>query len=550
MRGATLRAASAIVLALALAGFAQAQQEAAAPTADSKSAADESATNPAPQPAATETFDVMEYRVLGNSVLPASEIERAVYPYLGNGKSFTDVESARASLELAYRQGGYGTVFVDVPEQGVDNGIVRMRVTEGRIDRVRISGTKYYSNRRIRAALPSVSSGAVPKLPEVQAEINAFNRRSADRSVVPVLKAGRTPGTVDISLRVADRHPWHGAAELNDRYTAQTSDLRASVLLSYDNLFQREHSLSFQYQTAPKDREDVRAIVASYAMPIRRWPDTTFVLYGVDSDTDVAALSNINVLGNGRIYGARLLHSLTPRPDFSSSLTLGLDYKDFLENIQLAGEESLVTPIRYLNWSLGYSGTQQGVHATTGFGVTANFGMRRVINDAFEFADKRFKGQPNYFYLRGNGQQSWNLPARFQLVGRAAAQYSVAPLVSNEQFGIGGVDTIRGYLESSQLGDYGFNGSVELRNDAPAELLKLPRGAAYVLLFYDAGIVAIQAPLPNQARHADLASFGAGLHVTGWYGLDFYLDWAHALTPSGDTLAGDERFHFLMRYGF
>ncbi len=78
----------------------------------------------------------------------------------------------------------------------------------------------------------------------------------------------------------------------------------------------------------------------------------------------------------------------------------------------------------------------------------------------------------------------------------------------------------------------------------------MPRGSAYVGIFYDAGIAAIQEPLPGQARDADLASYGAALRISGWHGLDLDLAWAHALTPSGDTLGGDERIHFLMRYGF
>lgn len=513
--------------------------------------ADAAAAAPPEADAAVESrFDVFEYRVLGNTVLANRDIERAVYAHLGTGRSFADVEAARAALELAYRQAGFGTVFVDLPEQDVDRGIVRLRVTEGRIDRVRVQGAKYYSNRSIRAALPSLAVGGVPRLPEVQSQINAFNRRSADRSVVPILKAGRTPGTVDISLRVADEHPWHASLEVNDRYTSQTTKLRASAMLSYDNLWQREHSLSFQYQTAPRKREDVEAMVASYALPLRQWQDTTLVFYGVDSQTDVAALGNINVLGNGRIFGARLLRGLEPGNNSSGSLLFGLDYKDFLEDIRLDDDATLETPIEYLNWSLGYSGSLAGERMMTSYSATANFGLRRVINDTDQFLDKRFKGRANYFYLRGNLQQLWQLPARFQVLGRVGGQFSATPLVSNEQFAIGGADTVRGYTESSQLGDFGFNGTLELRNDALSGWLELPPGAAYLSLFYDAGIASIQEPGPAQPREADLASFGAALRLTGWQGFDLDLAWAHALTPSGDIVGGDERIHFLLRYGF
>src|SRR5579859_2288706 len=85
----------------------------------------------APAAAATEPkFDILEFRVLGNSKLKNSEIETAVYPFLGPEKSLRDVESAKHALEDLYHSRGFGTVFVDIPEQQVDNGVVRLHVAE------------------------------------------------------------------------------------------------------------------------------------------------------------------------------------------------------------------------------------------------------------------------------------------------------------------------------------------------------------------------------------------------------------------------------------
>ncbi|MBL8266016.1 MAG: hypothetical protein JNL55_06535, partial [Steroidobacter sp.] len=46
-----------------------------------------------------DTFNINEYRVLGNTVLPATEIETAVYPHLGDRKTIGDVEVVRQQLE-------------------------------------------------------------------------------------------------------------------------------------------------------------------------------------------------------------------------------------------------------------------------------------------------------------------------------------------------------------------------------------------------------------------------------------------------------------------
>src|ERR1700761_6587567 len=55
-----------------------------------------SAESPAAQP--VKSFPVLEYRIEGNTVMRAIDIERAVTPYLGEGKTIKDVEAARRSL--------------------------------------------------------------------------------------------------------------------------------------------------------------------------------------------------------------------------------------------------------------------------------------------------------------------------------------------------------------------------------------------------------------------------------------------------------------------
>jgi hemolysin activation/secretion protein len=500
--------------------------------------------------AAEQRFDVYEIRILGNTTLSNVTIEKAVYPFLGAGKTIADVESAREALERSYHDAGYGTVVVDIPEQTVSGGIVRLKVTEGRVDRVRITGARYFSNGQIRAALPALASGSVPALPQVQGQLAAVNRATPDRVVVPVLKAGRTPGTVDVELKVSDELPLHGSLELNDRYTQDTSKLRASASLSYTNLFRRQHSLSVTYQTSPQNSKDVKAFVGSYVFRVSTWDNTTFALYAVDSKSDVAVLGTLAVIGNGNIYGFRAIRALPQHAAFSQQFTYGLDYKDFLESIQLQVAQSVVTPIHYINWLLSYSGTFANERSTTNFNVGANFGVRGLVNDTQEFADKRFKARPNYFYLRATAQQMHRLPWDLQAFGRLSGQAASGPLVSNEQFSIGGADTVRGYPESSQLGDNGWNATLELRSTSIARLLQLPRDTTYLFAFVDAGRVEFIDPLPSQIARFDLASWGLGMRAGTWHGFDLALDWAKALKDAADVESGDERTHFSFKYGF
>ena len=65
----------------------------------------DNSTAPAPGAEAEPefTFYVKQIRVRGSELLSRGEIENAIYPYLGPGRSLDDLDQARAALEKAFR---------------------------------------------------------------------------------------------------------------------------------------------------------------------------------------------------------------------------------------------------------------------------------------------------------------------------------------------------------------------------------------------------------------------------------------------------------------
>lgn len=504
---------------------------------------------------AQDKFAINEYRVLGNTVLPGTAIETVVYPHLGDGKTIADVEVVRQALEKLYKDQGFGTVYVDIPEQTVNEGIVRLKVTEGRLDRVRITGARYFANGAIRSELTALESDTVLSLPELQAQLGTVNQQSRDRTITPVLKAGRSPGTVDIELKVQDSLPVHGSVELNDRYSANTTHTRASVNLSYDNLFQKFHSLSLQYQTSPEALDETRVIAGTYLAPLSN--GNLLAVYAVDTNSDFAVVNtggDLSVLGTGNIYGLRYIARLPILGDYSQNVTLGTDYKDFADDIVLADGTTDTTPIRYMSWTAGYSGVLGRDRATTGFNLNANFGMRGVVNDQAEFSYKRADGNASFFYLRGDASHLQNLWAGSAVFLRAVAQWSPDPLISNEQFATGGADGVRGFVESAMMGDRGVGGTVEFRSPSMHAWFGDTVRQLMAFVFYDAAHITQLAQVDDDGnlvtRGFNLYSAGAGLRLVGFGGVEAALDWAYPLRDWEDVEKGDSRVHFRVRYAF
>jgi len=498
-----------------------------------------------------QRFDIWEYQVEGNTLLENQLVERAVYPYLGPDKTIEDVQAVQQSLETVYRDQGYGTVVVNIPEQDVSEGVVRLAVVEGKVERLRVTGSDYFSLSRIKEEVPALAEGEVPYLPEVQEQLTALNRLTPDRRVTPVLRPGRTPGTVEVELQVEDELPLHGSVELNDRFTRNTSRLRLNASVSYDNLWQRGHSLGLSYQTAPEDRSEVEVFSGTYMFPL---PDTNHrvVLYGVRTDSDVATVGTLGVIGSGTLGGARLALTLDPLAErrYFHTLTLGADYKDFDETIELSGAGDVDTPIDYHLFSANYSGRYAGQNSDTRFRAGWNFAFRGLGNSEEEFQEKRFMAKPNFFYLRGSVEHTRALWRGTEAFARIAGQFADSPLINNEQFSIGGVGSVRGYRELEELVDDGVHGTVELRSPSFAAALWEPLRDLHFLAFFDAGQGWLQDPLPGQDDAFTLYSTGVGMRVRAYDGLSADLDWAYPLTDSDDIEAGDGRFHFALEYGF
>ena len=495
-------------------------------------------------------FDVFEYRVEGATLLPVVAVEQAVYPHLGEKKTLADVERAREALEKAYHGAGYLTVLVSIPQQKVDEGVVKLKVTEAPIDRLRVVESRYFSLGEIRAGVPALAEGTVPNFNQMQKELAALNK-SADRRITPVLRPGKTPGTVEVDLKVKDQLPLHGNVELNDRYSQDTTRTRLTASLRWDNLWQKQHGLGITLQTAPENPDESRVFAANYTWPLAS--GNYLALYGVLSESDVAAVGTLNVLGNGTIVGARYIVPLRSRGEsFFHTATLGADYKDFDQSVNLIDSGGFNTPITYLPFTLGWDGTwlaqrESGRSRSTRIGVAFNFHLRGLVADEQEFADKRFKGRSNYSYLRGTFSHEETWPSGWGMQARGGWQFAAQPLISNEQYAIGGVDTVRGYLESAALGETGISLSLEARTPNQGKKIADALDELHLLAFVDGGYVQVREPITAEDRFT-LAGAGLGLRLKGWGGVSAGLDWAVALKDLGSTERGDSRAHFRLGY--
>ncbi|WP_051102329.1 ShlB/FhaC/HecB family hemolysin secretion/activation protein [Methylovulum miyakonense] len=490
-------------------------------------------------------FDLFELRVKGNTLLERKQLERTVYPFLGPKKTIETVEKARGALEKLYHDQGYQTVGVDIPEQDVQNGVVYLQVVEGKVSRLRVKDSRYFSLGSIKAGVPELAEGHVPNMPKMQEQLAAIDSQSNDRKVTPILRPGEAPGTVDVDLKVKDDLPLHGSVALNGRNTSSTSLLRLVSTLHYDNLWQKFHSASFTYQVSPEESDEVDVIVGTYSLPLFD-NSAKLALYGVSSSSNaqIASGGALSVIGNGQIFGARFIKPLPTIKNYSHSIVAGIDYKDFKEDLKLISSDSIKTPISYLPFTLQYNSSVRGEKSFTSMNVGVNFSMRGLGNTQAEFEEKRLFAQSNYAVLLGGVNFTHELPYGMEFFSRFSGQLADSPLISNEQFSLGGMQSIRGYFETQALTDDGIIGSFEWRSPRLVSTKLDYINKLQALVFLDAGKGWTQRALPGNAATNELASAGVGTRFQMWKYFVGALDIGFPLIDLKPVYQGDPKVHF------
>jgi hemolysin activation/secretion protein len=581
-------------------------------------------------------FNVRAYEITGDTLLSTNTLMSIFVQRTGTNVTLEDIKAAAADLQLEYRDRGYPTVSVTIPQQQISNGIVKLKVFEGRLAEVTVTKNRYFSSNNVMRALPGLRTNMILNGVHFQQELDRANLNQ-DRQLYPRLEPGPVENTTALNLQVKDRFPAHGKVELNDQSTAGSPDLRVNTSAAYYNLWQHEHSLGLQYTFSPEaykvgnwnfyDRPLVANYSAFYRLPLGHFDQIDedsmrrrghfgydeasrkfnlpppsgrpeLNIYASRSATDTglmttydAQLYNTNgnslrrtdvqrdVTENGNL-GFRLTLPLPPTEKRQSSVSFGPDYKVYkmtsdktntyvLKSIVIDNTTSppqtnvnvsiipsavptTVRELDYLPLSVRYDLTQTDSRGATtlGLGLSRNFYRSGSTANLHNITSSSESGG-HWVTFTPSLSRDFTFHTNWTFMARADGQWANEPLISNEQYGLGGLATVRGYHEGEVFGDTGWHMTLEQKT--PAYVLgmgyaKHPltvRGSFYT----DYGEAYLMDP---QSRSQCTRLWGAGFGGVATLGptWEARLLFSWPLLSAGSTQAGAPRFDFSLSAQF
>jgi hemolysin activation/secretion protein len=496
-------------------------------------------------------FSISRYEVEGNSLLPPAQIQGLLTPFAGPGRGFGDVRRAVQALQQAYRDRGYNVVVVQLPEQELDQGVVRVRVIEQRIGHVEIQGNRLFSTENVRSSLPGLREGVTPNIRDVSASLKVANTNPAKQTTLE-LQSGAAPDTVDATVRVAEDKPWRLGLNVDNTGSAETGRTRLGLLYQHANLWGRDHVGSIQYTTSLEKPSRVSVWGAGYHVPLYALGDSMdfFASYSnVDSGAITAGVLNLLVSGKGTVAGTRYNHSLPQWGDLTSTLIFGIDWRAYKNNVDLEGFQ-LGNDITVHPLSLSYSGQLPLGSGLLGLQLT---GVQNVPGGSKgrdeDFSAQRAGADASYRLLRYSAGYSQRFAQDWQLRLQVNGQSTSDALVPGEQFGAGGAASVRGFSEREVAGDSGHFAGAEIESPtwcAPGAAALQCRAVAFI----EGASVTRNKALPGELERTSIAGAGVGLRFVMEKNAALQVDYGRVLDGGGIRSRGDSRIHVALSVSY
>ena len=503
-------------------------------------------------------FIIKKFEILGENPLSESESQAVFEYYLGDHYGLEGIQEAAAAFEKKLRESGYSFYQVNLAPQKLEEGTIKLQLIQLKVDKVEVEGNQHFDSENLALNIPTLKSGETPNTRILSRAINMADEQPS-KTLKLQFSESETGGAINAKLKVEDLRSHFAFVSVNNTGNDETGQFRLTGGYQFSNLFNRDHNLSLSYTTSPSDFSAVKQYGLSYTIPFYE-VGGQLNMFLARSDVDSGVVSqNFAVSGAGTIALLHYKHTFLQSGAYKQQLDFGMDYKMFendvsfvnLPGIAVSGSgKVLSSPV-----SLAYIGFWQGAGKTVKFNIAPYVNVAGGTNGADE----------DYDALRTGATADWSL-VRFgfaydQLVTAnwffrlsVAGQQSSDLLISGEQFGIGGIYSVRGFDERTLLGDSGYQANFELWVPGFSRFEIRP------LVFFDYGHVELNTPLLSETPSIDIASVGAGLRWNIINKLNVVLDVAYvvdgadeikAVTGSEDfTDAGDVKGHIDVFYRF
>ena len=461
-------------------------------------------TKPSRPKSGDKTIEVSSFKVVGITLITQEQAQEALKPFTNRQLTLDQIKEAGDALTNLYAQMGRMAQAV-IPPQDVVNGVITIKIIEGKVGNVIIELNKESPSRLKSEVIQkfitnSNEPGNFIDLKGLERSLAILNETPGNE-VGGELTQGDKEETTNILVNAKDTGLFAGRVDLSNYGAANTGPAQATASLSLNNP-------SGNGDQATLDVIGSQGSVYGqlrYGLPVGY--DGWRVSAGV-SALDYKSLSSYSTKisqGTAQTYGIYSIYALERTARSTKNVIINFENKNY--NNQTNGIESSNYQLNDL--SLGINGTNFIGQAYASWGATATLGSLSINNTNQANNDAQGAATKGTFAKLGfNGSITQPLPIdKTNLVASIYGQLANKNLNSAEQIYMGGPYGVRAYPVAQGGGTQGAIASVEINHNLIQDL--------QVGVFFDAGLVQQYVSTYNKWQGQTNANNTYSLYATG-----------------------------------
>ena len=442
---------------------------------------------PAPQTPFPGSIPIKGFNIVGNTVFSNEELQQEIAEFTNQNLTFNQVLEAEAKLTQFYVSKGYINSGAVVSAQEITDGFITINVVEGTLDQIDVTVTGRLSPNYVRRRL-AVATGEPFNLNRLQEALQQLQLNPLIENLAAELSVGSRRERWNLNVNVAVAPAFDPQLFIDNSRNPSVGSFQRGVQLYHGNLFGQGDRFNLTYRNTDGSNE----FDGSYTYPLNASDGTLSFRYRtIDSEVIEPPFDELDIESNSRTYELTYRQPIirNANPNFTEELALGLtasrrESDTTLFNRQfplsLGADDDGGTRISALRFFQEWTKRRRRdvVAARSQF----NLGV-----GAFDATLSESQPDSRFFTWRGQVQYLRQLAPDTNLLLRSDIQLSATDLVPLEQFGLGGVQSVRGYRQDAQLTDNGIFLSAEMR--LPIFRVRDVQGVFSIIPFVDFGTV-------------------------------------------------------------
>ena len=454
--------------------------------------------------ASSVKVSVKKFEFEGNHVFSTRQLAKVVAGYAGREITSEELEEARVALTKLYVDAGYITSGALLPDQDPTGGVIKFQIVEGRLTEIELRGNFWYRGWWLRNQMRR-AAGRPVNFNDLKVGLQLLRQNPTISRVNAELKPGVKQGESILEVAVKDEQPFRFGFEISNRRPPSVSEGIGELYLTDLNLSGHNDPLDVRWglvrwtKDGAVEYAEFDNVSGSYELPITPW-DTTLRVQASKSDSSIIdeTFAALGITSRSEEFGLTLRQPLYKTLNNTVTASLGADRKHsetfllgrpFTLSLGALDGESDTFATRFAfecvnrsqvhvlalrsQFSLGlyeFGATRADPRKVGG----TTSGAGNVQGFEPEIPDSKFfswLGQAQYVrrifdteaLRKKPDTMNWNILRETLVVLRVNAQLSDEPLLSLEQFSLGGMQSVRGYRENQLLRDNGVFASAEVR---------------------------------------------------------------------------------------